>query len=85
MGNLPAGLTFDQFLSVIQTGHDPDKPDEIFQTMPWPIFRHMTKRDLRAIYEYLSAIPHAELGGCCNAPDQFVVRPYGSSETVEEQ
>jgi hypothetical protein len=27
------------------------------QIMPWPIFANMTDHDLRAIYEYLSAIP----------------------------
>jgi hypothetical protein len=27
------------------------------QIMPWPIFANMTDNDLRAIYEYLSAIP----------------------------
>jgi hypothetical protein len=25
--------------------------------MPWPVYRHMTDRDLRAIYEYLRSIP----------------------------
>jgi hypothetical protein len=25
--------------------------------MPWPAYREMTDRDLRAIYEYLGAIP----------------------------
>jgi hypothetical protein len=29
----------------------------LLQIMPWPIFRNMTDHDLRAIYEYLSAIP----------------------------
>lgn len=29
----------------------------VLQIMPWPSFRHMTDHDLRAIYEYLSAIP----------------------------
>jgi len=28
--------------------------------MPWPVYQSMTDRDLKAIYEYLSAIPHAE-------------------------
>jgi hypothetical protein len=28
--------------------------------MPWPVYAKMTDDDLRAIYEYLSAIPHAE-------------------------
>jgi cytochrome c553 len=27
------------------------------QIMPWPSFRHLTDNDLRAIYEYLSAVP----------------------------
>jgi hypothetical protein len=29
----------------------------LLQIMPWPAYRNMTDRDLRAIYEYLSAIP----------------------------
>jgi hypothetical protein len=32
----------------------------LLQVMAWPIYKNMTDRDLRAIYEYLSAIP-------CNA------------------
>jgi hypothetical protein len=27
------------------------------QIMPWPEDRHMTEHELRAIYEYLSAVP----------------------------
>jgi hypothetical protein len=30
---------------------------ELLQIMPWPIYHNMTEHDLRAIYEYLSAIP----------------------------
>lgn len=30
---------------------------ELLQIMPWPNYRHMTDHELRAIYEYLSAIP----------------------------
>ena len=30
---------------------------ELLQIMPWPGLRHMTEHDLRAIYEYLSAVP----------------------------
>jgi hypothetical protein len=33
---------------------------ELLQVMPWPIYKNMTDRDLRAIYEYLSAIPCIE-------------------------
>jgi hypothetical protein len=32
----------------------------LLQIMPWPIHRNMTEHDLRAIYEYLSAIPCIE-------------------------
>ena len=32
----------------------------LLQIMPWPIFHNMTYHDLRAIYEYLSAIPCIE-------------------------
>jgi len=30
---------------------------EVLQVMPWPVHQNMTEHDLRAIYEYLSAIP----------------------------
>jgi hypothetical protein len=29
----------------------------LLQVMPWPVHQHMTDHDIRAIYEYLSAIP----------------------------
>ena len=32
----------------------------LLQIMPWPEFQNMTEHDLRAIYEYLSAIPCIE-------------------------
>src|SRR3989454_7714876 len=53
----PAGLTFDEFRDLLRTGHDPDSPGELLQVMPWPVYGKMTDRDLRAIYEYLHAIP----------------------------
>ena len=62
---LPAGLTRDEFVELIRTGHDPDNPTELLQVMPWPVFRNMTDRDLHAVYEYLSAIPHAERNEAC--------------------
>jgi len=61
---LPAGLTREEFIDLMRTGVDPDEDDEILQVMPWPIFRNMTDHDLKAIYEYLSAIPPAEPGDC---------------------
>ena len=30
---------------------------DLLQIMPWPILQNLTRRDVRAIYEYLSAIP----------------------------
>jgi hypothetical protein len=54
----PAGLTWPGFLRVMRYGHNPnDPPEEILQVMPWPLYRWKTERDLKAIYEYLSAIP----------------------------
>jgi hypothetical protein len=53
----PAGLTFNQFRHVIRTGEDPDNPGQVLRVMPWPAYQAMTDSDLRAIYEYLSAIP----------------------------
>jgi mono/diheme cytochrome c family protein len=58
----PAGLTFEEFKNVLRTGAEPDRPagshlPPILQVMPWPVYGLMTSRDLRAIYEYLRAIP----------------------------
>ncbi len=58
----PAGLTYAQFSTLLRTGRDPDElgPNglpRILQVMPWPVIGKMTDLDLRAIYEYLRAIP----------------------------
>lgn len=57
----PAGLTYPEFRNAIHTGADPDgaRPPlpPLLQVMPWPVYRNMTSRDLRAVYEYLRAIP----------------------------
>ena len=62
----PAGLTFEQFEEVLRVGTDFDHAHPQFgpllQVMPWPVFQSMSDHDLRAIYEYLSSIPHAEPG-----------------------
>jgi hypothetical protein len=50
----PAGLTFEEFEHLMRTGKD---DGEILQVMPWNVYGKMTHLDLRAIYEYLSAIP----------------------------
>lgn len=61
----PAGLTLDEFLETIRTGIDqkhrppfvPAEDNDLLQIMPWPIFAKMSDKELKAIYEYLSAIP----------------------------
>jgi hypothetical protein len=53
----PAGLTAAQFLTVLRTGQDPEQPGRLLQVMPWPVFQDMNNSDIRAIYEYLRAIP----------------------------
>ncbi len=62
---LPAGLTWSQFLRVMRTGVDlkhlppqaPSAQKDLLQVMPWPVIGQMTTHDLRAMYEYLRAIP----------------------------
>src|SRR5262245_51831916 len=51
----PAGLTFEEFEHLLRTGRDEN--GEILQVMPWNVYGKLTRLDLRAIYEYLSAIP----------------------------
>jgi mono/diheme cytochrome c family protein len=62
----PANLTFEQFRQTMRTGVDLKNAhpqiSPLLQVMPWPVYQDMTERDLRAIYEYLRAIPHAEPG-----------------------
>jgi hypothetical protein len=66
----PAGLTLEELIEVIRTGEDedhlpphvPSEENDLLQVMPWPVYQGMTDRDLRAIYEYLSAIPSLEGG-----------------------
>jgi hypothetical protein len=54
----PAGLTREEFVQTLRTGHNPHDPaGEILQVMPWPTYGKMTTRDLYAVYEYLRALP----------------------------
>jgi hypothetical protein len=63
-GRPEGGASYEEFHDIIRTGIDPDHAHPQFgpflQVMPWPTFQNMTERDLRAIYEYLSAIPCLE-------------------------
>jgi hypothetical protein len=58
---LPEGHTYAEFLQILRTGIDLDQAHPqygpLLQVMPWPNFRKMTDQDIRAIYEYLSALP----------------------------
>jgi hypothetical protein len=58
------GATYEEFRAIMRTGIDPDHAHPFagpyLQVMPWPAFQDMTENDLRAIYEYLSAIPCIE-------------------------
>ena len=70
------GASFDEFVSIMRTGVDPDHlhptcaPNvvnpgcipapfngNLLQVMPWPNFQDYSDQDLRAIYEYLKAVP----------------------------
>ena len=63
-GRPEGGASFEEFVNIMRTGVDPDHAHPQFgpllQVMPWPQFQDMTDNNLRAIYEYLSAIPCIE-------------------------
>jgi len=67
-GGKPANYTFDEFRRVLRTGvdlknlepHVPSADHDLLQVMPWPVFQNQVDRDIRAIYEYLRAIPVRE-------------------------
>lgn len=69
---LPEGHTFKEFKLIMRTGIDLDKAHPqygpLLQVMPWPAYQDMSDRDLRAIYEYLKAIPPADPGIGPSAP-----------------
>jgi hypothetical protein len=77
--NRPAGLTFKQFLHVLRTGEDPDNPGHVLQVMPWPVYQEMATSDLRAIYDFLSAIPPVE-ANTCGVPSE----PEEQTETATQ-
>ena len=64
-------LSFAQFKEVLRKGtdfeHQHPQFGPLLQVMPWPIYQSMTDHDIRAIYEYLRSIPHAEPGQCTQA------------------
>ncbi|NTX15219.1 cytochrome C [Myxococcus sp. CA056] len=68
---LPSGLTYEAFLALMRTGREPG--GALLQVMPWPIFAKMRDADLRAVYEYLRAIPAAQPG---SVPTPVPPQPY---------
>jgi hypothetical protein len=59
---LPAGHTYKEFRQILRKGTDFDNPGQLLQVMPWPGYQEMSDHDIRAIYEYLRAIPPAPPG-----------------------
>jgi hypothetical protein len=60
---LPGGRSYTQFTQAMRQGHDfncASEPCLPMQVMPWPYQADMNENDMRAIYAYLSAIPHAD-------------------------
>jgi len=57
----PARLTLDGFIDTMRTGVDSKNRhpaiSPLLQVMPWPVYSHMTDRDLKAVYEFLRSIP----------------------------
>jgi hypothetical protein len=86
-GRPEGGHTFQEFVTIIRTGHDfdlahpacptlgaagciqsPPFDASLLQVMPWPGYSNMSDNDLRAIYEYLSAIPCISHNGTVGLP-----------------
>jgi hypothetical protein len=61
---------------------------DLLQIMPWPILQNMTDNDLRAIYEYLSAIPCVDSAAkdrCAGgAKTAAVASPKATSATTRQ-
>ena len=55
---LPSNMTPQQFTTAMRSGKG--NSPTLLRIMPWPTYHNMSDRDIAAIYQYLSAIPHAE-------------------------
>jgi hypothetical protein len=60
---VPETHTVEAFIDMMRTGVDPHQAhlaiSPLLQVMPWPVYQDLSDHDLRAMYEYLSAIPNA--------------------------
>jgi hypothetical protein len=63
-GRPEGGASYQEFRSIMRTGVDPDHAHPEYGpflvVMPWPVYQGMIEHDLRAVYEFLSAIPCIE-------------------------
>jgi hypothetical protein len=55
---LPSNMTLTQFITAMRSGKG--NAPGLLRIMPWPTYHNMTDHDIGAIYQYLSAVPHAE-------------------------
>jgi hypothetical protein len=66
----PAGLTLAEFTRTMRTGVDLKNRhpliSPLLQVMPWPVFGKKSDRDVKAVYEYLRAIPCVGSLSRCN-------------------
>jgi hypothetical protein len=73
LGRPVGGDSFATFKLIMRTGIDLDNAhpqiSPLLQVMPWPVYQSLSDNDLRAIYEYLSAIPCVE-GGPGSPPNR---------------
>lgn len=63
----PAGYSLEEFKEVLRKGRSPRTGLEL-EVMPWPMYHNMNDLDIKAIYEYLRAIPRAVPGVCDPSP-----------------
>lgn len=49
--------TEQQFVDTIRNGRQQGRGRELLPPMPWPMIRHLTDDDLKAIFAYLRSIP----------------------------
>jgi mono/diheme cytochrome c family protein len=49
--------TVETFIAAIRTGRHEGQGRPILPPMPWPMYRHATDEDLKAVFAYLRSIP----------------------------
>jgi mono/diheme cytochrome c family protein len=49
--------TPEMFIATLRTGRHEGKGRALLPPMPWPMIRHLTDEDLRAVFAYLQSLP----------------------------